>query len=157
MDVLQLLPIHGRPPILSSHMFACLSFARLIHSVQAGYDPDFCLLQQITRLFPSEFTDEKCRHFISLLIKSCTFVDFFDDPAIPKTATYIFGRKAPGQIIHAQVMTKLKIENRYRYNCAKDDEAQTETYWMPASDLATSFLNRNCKEPEELLHITKTF
>ena len=57
-DLLQLLPIDRRPPMLSPHMISSFKFLRLHHSVRATLDLPFQQLQKITRMLPSEQTPE---------------------------------------------------------------------------------------------------
>ena len=104
IDILQLKPIHGRPPLLSSFMITSHVFVRLQESVRAADDVDFQKIQKLTRIFPTDYTDEDKTTFRSLIKNNCTFVDSIDDPEIPKNATFCFGKKAPGQNIQADVM-----------------------------------------------------
>ena len=86
MDPLQLPPIQGRPPLLSPYLITCFMLFELKHSVRASLDSNFRRIQDITRMLPTQLTQEILEEFKSLIIQNCTFVPNWNDPRIPDLA-----------------------------------------------------------------------
>ena len=168
MDVLQLLPIVGHPPMLSSHCLTSFRFVRLEHSVRAFFDADFCRIQKITRMFPHEITEEVKAEFLDLFQRVFTFIDSLDDTtpdgdssaapgSIPRTATYVFAKKKPALDVQTKVVKRLIREDReYRRKVARDEEATSEGNWMDAAEPTVQALDRCCREPKELYFVRGT-
>ena len=155
MDILQLLPVEGRPPMLSSHMLTSFQFYRLQESVRSGRDPNFCEIQKITRLLPAELTSVVCQRFRQLIKNTCTFLPSFDSPAIPPNATYIFGRKLPGREIQEKIITNKRRTEDHRVSISFDEEMLYEGSWQEASSYTTALLENKVKEPHQLVLFKK--
>ena len=80
MDSLQLQPVDGHPPLLSSQVTMCFSFLPLEHSVWAAKCPALQHLVQICHLNHSALTEEIRQEFFALIEKECMFVPNWDDP-----------------------------------------------------------------------------
>jgi predicted GIY-YIG superfamily endonuclease len=151
MDIMQLLPIQGRPPMLSCHMLTSFTFCRLQNSVRSGQDPDFCKLQKMTRLMAHEWNSSTENEFRDLFKRTCTFVNSFDDDSIPRMATYVFGRKHPGQLIHDKVVKRRCQHEEYIVAHARDEEMVLQGNWIPnESDVTSRRLSATLKEPHDL-------
>ena len=149
-DILQLLPIDGRPPMLSPHMITSFQFTRLQHSIRAALDQPLQRIQAITRLMPTEVTVDIKNEFRSLIARHCTFVSSFDDPAIPDGAIFLFGRKEPGKEQQARKMAQLRAHGGIPVRAALDQETTTEGNWTPASTATKKRLDNKVREVREL-------
>jgi hypothetical protein len=150
MDILQLLPIWGRPPMLSPHMLTSFKFARLVHSVRAASDKNWQRIQKITRIMPTDLTPEIITEFQDLIRTNCTFVTSVDDPKIQKSALLVFGKKDARNQAQKDMVARMKASGGHTVSIAVDEEATKEGNWTAASDLTRQKLDRVCKEPAEL-------
>ena len=150
MDQMQLYPVEGMHPLLSSHVIPSFQFLRLQHSVRCGNDSNLKRLNKITRLQKSDLTEEVREEF-QILISMCNFVHSFRDPSVPKNATYVFGKKEPGQALLREIVRDIKQNHTHRVVIAEDEQSTRESSWTPATSHTTRRLNRSVKEPQELL------
>ena len=136
--------------MMSSHMLTSFCFALLQHSVRSGGDARFCELQKNTRLMPHELSADVQARFKLLLAQSCTFVECISHELIPPTATFVFGKKKPGEQIQEEIISKRKQNNSFLQCIAKDEEMIIEGNWVDASNLTVSRLNQKMREPKIL-------
>ena len=153
MDAKQLHPIQGMHPLLSSHVITCFTFLRLRHSVRAASDPTYRRIQKITRLPKADLTEEVKKEFVELVCgpNGFTFISSFDDPAIPRTAIRVFGKKEPGLKLQRKLIQDLKQHQEHRLSKASDEQSTNESVWQSASAYVTRRLNNETKEASELL------
>ena len=152
MDAMQLYPVKGIHPLLSSHTITCLMFLRLEHSMRAAKDAQLCRIQKITRMFPRQLINPLVKHeFVDLVSKTFTFVDDFHSDAIPRNATYVFGKKEPGRRLQSQQVQRIKSSHAHETSKCVDEQSTRESGWSPATGFTKRMLSRFSKEPAELL------
>jgi hypothetical protein len=97
MDVHQLKPIKGLPPLLCPVMISSFVYHEFMVSVQASQDPILQRIQQISRLSKATLENNPAvkEEFKRLLSKNCNCVDNIDDLSIPESAVYCYGRRGP--------------------------------------------------------------
>ena len=128
MDGFQLKPIQGRPPLLSAHMLTSFNLFKLEESVRAALDGELKKIQKITRVLPTDVTDEITSNFRALLSDNCVFCDSWDDPQITDNALRIFGKKAAGREAEKKLLLRMKqthAETAIFCNC-EDEESSLE-------------------------------
>ena len=152
MDIYQLLPIRGRPPIMSSHMLTSFVYSRLQDSMRAATDTNLQRIQKIICMLPHQFTDEVKTEFKELFKKTFSFASSFDDPALPRFATYVFGKKAPGMEIHDQMIQKLTQTCEFSCSESQDQEMTHHGNWIHASCNTSELLETKAKEPGSLYY-----
>ena len=149
IDIHQLLPFVGTPMLLSMNMMTEFTFSELNESVRAAKDPNLRRICQLTRT--TTWNDEKRQEFRNLLKANCNFVQSFDDPAIPRDAIFVFGRKAPCQKIEDLIVRKMRQSNATVIMAeAYDEESSTAGNWRGASPAASRMLSQKVKTKKEL-------
>ena len=153
MDPLQLPPIQGRPPLLSPYLITCFMLFELKHSVRASLDSNFRRIQDITRMLPTQLTQEILEEFKSLIIQNCTFVPNWNDPRIPDLALRVFGKWEAVFAAELDLLNKIKNNSNVQtiLSLAKDEESTPAGHWKPASKITSARLSKKVKEPTELL------
>jgi predicted GIY-YIG superfamily endonuclease len=156
-DILQLLPINGRPPMTSAHMISSFRFAKLNHSVRAAKDANLRRIQLITRLMPTEFSNNIIHEFETLLIENCTFVADENSDEIPSEAMFVYGRRAPVKLAKNKAVEKLRESHHGNYSSrlSMDEECTTDGNWMTASATTVQQIDRKAKEPTSLYFFKK--
>jgi predicted GIY-YIG superfamily endonuclease len=153
MDPLQLLPVNGRPPILSPHLLTSFHLINLNESVRASNDRNLREIQQITRLLPSQLIPPVLRRFKTLIKNDCTFVRSWSDESIPRAALRVFGRREAVRRNEALLLSSIRSDASLLQLCcnARDEESTPEGHWQTASEPTSRRLSRMTKEPSELL------
>jgi len=156
MDKDQLLPVSGRPPLLSSNMVTSFTFVRLQRSVRAAGDALFQELQDITRLSCKEIEEapDIRQRFIQLVKTVFTHVVSFDDPRIKPTMLRVFGKRSANRKEETRLISQMRAVHRPRGEfltaTAEDLETTADGSWVGASAVTSHKLNRAVKEPMEL-------
>ena len=150
-DYQQLQPVEGHPPLLSPHILTSFVLKKLDYSVRAGNDPDLRRIQDYTRLSPRKFAQYRDK-FISDVVKYCTFVDRFDDPAIPTTTLRMFGKKKAAIVATETLLEQMKLiyGDSMVPSYANDQEATVEGVFVSATLATSQFLTTKVKEPIKL-------
>jgi GIY-YIG catalytic domain len=151
MDAMQLYPVDGIHPLLSSHTITCFLYLKLQHSVRAAQDASLQRIQKITRLFPQQLDDNIKEEFLQLVSTKFTFIDSLHSPKIPRNATYVFGKKEPGRKLLQELTTRIRNNHNYCISKSTDEQSTRESGWTLATAYTKKCLNRFCKEPSELL------
>jgi hypothetical protein len=154
MDVRQLKPIRGLPPILCPAMLCSFVFHRYYVSLRT-LDPALQKIQEITRMSSTELKKDGVREdFCKLLQDNCNFVDSMNDTHIPETAVYCFGRHAPCRRAEAKVLRKVKAKysNRLATRRSIDwEETKLQSSPVMASTATSLTLDRRMKNLRELI------
>ena len=97
MDASQFGPIDGLPILLSSHVLTEFVIITLTESVRAHGDPDFCQIQNISRMSPSLLKGNVGLEyqFKSLCSTCLTFMENWD--SVPPDAIRMNARRKPAQ------------------------------------------------------------
>lgn len=150
LDILQLMPFHGTPFMLSMNVITDFHFRELTHSVRAANDIHLQRICELSRTI--RWTQNEEKEFQTLITDNCNFVNDFHDPMIPKDAIYVFGRKAPCQYVEKIVLQHIEETTPLGYIISKayDEESSTAGNWKHASDPVQKRLNRNIKEKDIL-------
>jgi predicted GIY-YIG superfamily endonuclease len=150
MDVLQLLPFHGTPLLLSMNMMTEFQFRELNESVRAANDPNLRELCNLTRT--ATWTPVLEQRFKELLVNNCNFVSDFEDSRIPKDCVFVFGRKAPCQKAEEVLLRKLRDsrDSKVVMSPSFDEESTTAGNWKQASSPAQALICRKFKRKKQL-------
>ena len=111
-DILQFLPIQGRPPMISLHMITSFRFEWLCHYVRAAQDVSYRKIQAITRLFPNEFTGSIENKFCTWLITLSNLLNHLMTKRIPKGTIFVFDIKNLSKNKHKHY-EQIKIKIRW--------------------------------------------
>ena len=153
MDVKQLKPINGLPPVMMPSMLSTFLFHQFLVPLRTT-DSVLQRIQEITRLDARELDKAEIkREFIRLISDNCVFVESLADPAIPANATYCFPRHAPCYVAEQQVLERLRSQHQGAWRCktATDwEETQLAAYPVPASAVTSKALNTEGKTPQVL-------
>jgi predicted GIY-YIG superfamily endonuclease len=159
LDHLQLRPIKGIPFLLSPHIMTCFRMLQLKHLVRSAHDPNLQRVIDICRMTRQEYEDNPTviDELKELLRTHCTWVDNWDSPEIPRSATRCFGMRTPAHEAEARYINQVERE------CASSGSPflrvnatdlqmpqQSHASWTSASPWVVSELNRLVKEPENL-------
>jgi predicted GIY-YIG superfamily endonuclease len=155
MDVQQLKPIKGLPPLLCPVLISSFVYHEFMISVRASQDPILQRIQQISRLSKATLENDPAlkEEFKRLLSENCNFVDSIDDLSIPESAVYCYGRRGPCKDAEKNVLHKMKLRFPDLTVTRKAiDWEQTKYQQHPvlASEGASNSLDRVCKPPREL-------
>ena len=151
MDHLQLLPFKGTPVLLSLYVVTDFTFHRLTQSVRANNDPALREIINLTRTI--HWDAKKKKRLAELLRKNITFLDSFDDPAIPTDAVFVFGRKEPCKAAETIMIERMKLmyAGTFRTIQCHDEESTTGGNWHPANEGTTRRLDKKVKQQRELV------
>ncbi len=151
MDPVQLLPVKGRPPLLSPHMLTCYVFHYLRHSVRAGLDKNLMRIQEIARELPSKLTKQMIREFKSLIIRCCNHLRSWNDTTALTNVLRVFGKKEAAKEAEDVLLRdmKLKFPNMPRKE-SEDSESTLQGEWTVASNITSRLLSKKVKEPQML-------
>ena len=153
MDVKQLKPIKGLPPVMMPSMLSTFLFHQFVVPLRTS-DKILQRIQEITRLGAEELgTAEIKLEFISLISNNCLFVKTLADPKIPANATYCFPRHAPCRVAEQQVLERLRRQHQNVLRCktATDwEETQLAAFPLPASAVTSKALDNEGKTPQIL-------
>jgi hypothetical protein len=131
-------------------MMTSFKFARLQQSVRAATDAVWMRIQKLTRLFPTEMTEELQKEFKDLICKHCTFYDSFDHPEIPKSALVVVSRREARNMLRNKKIELLKQHGNYSMRKAEDLVRPTGGEWQAAQECHSLVLDRQYKEPSQL-------
>ena len=160
MDHAQLAPVKGLPFLLSSHIMTCFTMVRLSHSVRAHQDAEFQELQAIARMNPILLQSDPAHkiRFIELCKNVLTFVSSWEDPAITPDCHRLFSRRMSAQqsveLYIKQLQTTFRRDNvPFVSSLARDAQkpAYSRAEYVPATSHTSSLLDKDLKEPQELL------
>lgn len=160
MDHTQIQPIQQMPFLTSTLVMTCFVAVELIHSVRAHNDPEFQRLQEITRMSPDELkdSDELRNEFFELASRILTFVDDWKNQLIEPNMTRCYARKilAKNELNKAREGVKEKLQREsVEFFCSvasdKHRSGRTNAEYSQATQKSIDCLNKELKEPEELL------
>jgi predicted GIY-YIG superfamily endonuclease len=153
MDVKQLKPIKGFPPVMMPSMQSTFLFHQFVVPLRTT-DSVLQRIQEITRLDAGELNKAEIKHeFIRLISNNCKFVESLADPGIPANATYCFPRHGPCRMAEQQVLERLRRQHQgtWRFKTATDwEETQLAAYPVPASAVTSKALDTEGKTPQVL-------
>ena len=157
-DHQQLQPIKGKPFLISSHIISCFKFAKLQHSVRANSDPNFQRLQNIARMHPGYLSRNRhiLREFKELASNVFEFASDWTSDKIDPNTHRLYGKRYPAQEATRMYIEQVKsfLSNR-DIRESKSNDVQNPMYshgeWQTASAQTTRALNKEIKEPENLL------
>jgi predicted GIY-YIG superfamily endonuclease len=151
MDVKQLRPIKGLPPVMMPSMLSTFLFHQFLVPLRTA-DAVLQRIQEITRLDAGELDKSETKHeFIRLISDNCMFVESLADSKIPANATYCFPRRAPCRVAEQKVLERLRRqhEGAWRWKTATDwEETQLAAYPVPASAVTSKALDTEGKTPQ---------
>ena len=154
MDIIQLKPSDGIPPIFSSVMFSSFRFVEYNIPLRT-IDQDLRELQNITRMMNSELMAAGTYERFCTLMNKCTFVENKESNKIPKTGdvVYCFPRHEKCREFEKFVLEREKQKyTSIVFRTAKDYE-ETRTQLTPgkASPSTSDFLDRKA-HPSSVLY-----
>jgi predicted GIY-YIG superfamily endonuclease len=150
LDHMQLQSIGDRPSLLSPHIMTCFDTVMLHHSVRASGDANLRAIQDISRLLPTQWTEDIVRQFRHLIETNCTFVK--KDEQVSSHIVRIFGKHVATRIAeqnmlrHVRLIHLTNIISRH----SEDYESTPEGQWIPSSNVTSSYLDTKVKEPRVL-------
>mmetsp|Transcript_28417 Transcript_28417/g.59223 ORF Transcript_28417/g.59223 Transcript_28417/m.59223 type:complete len:556 (+) Transcript_28417:675-2342(+) len=159
MDPSQLKPINQLPFLTLLMMLTSFRIFKLKHSVRAHGDPDFERLQAITRMNPyALLSSNTLKTEFFQLACTLTYVPDWNDRKIGPNMMRAFSRKRPAvealRDYRQSIMRQLN-KDREVYVIAASWNTQrlrgANGDWAPASDHTVRSLNKELKEPEELV------
>jgi len=153
MDILQLPPITGRPCLTSSLIITSVQLLELQHYVRSRTDPS---LQRIITLSRSvePLTASEREEFLFLIENKCTHVERWNDLQITADVLRILGTKQGMKSTENMYYNTLREQNVPIVHKSCEDTQQLKSshnIWKTATDSVIRSLNRNTREPEELL------
>ena len=154
MDYLQLPPVSGRHPLLSPFFTSCFFFRELVESVRAALDDDFKEIQRISRLHTEDLASPETRsRFVELFKTTFSFVRDLDDPSLPRSKLFVFGKKAPIREREKYMLDQLRDQPDlvYRISTAIDEERTIDGNFRAASSITSNCLDGKVKEPRNLV------
>ena len=156
MDHTQLLPVSGRPLLLSSLIITCFVMVNLKTSVRCVDDDNFQRLQELLRMNYLKYTPQDYVELRHLLSTVPTFVSDWNSPEIGSNTYRLYGKKKPAiqatkdyiNSIRRNIEASNLLEKR-----AVDVEKMRNSHrdWIPAQPVTSEKLSRKVKEPETLL------
>lgn len=156
MDIKQLRPIKGLPPLLSPSMICSVVFHKF-ETVLRTHDVDMQRIQSISRIPPHELISNQSKllpEFTTLLGKTCNFVDSIDDENIPSNSMYCFTKNAACQKAQQKIISKLQQKHqKVATNRLSEDfeETRLQKNPVPASETTKLLLDRqSTKLPRDL-------
>ena len=166
MDPTQIQPINQLPFLTSTMVLTCFQAVELIHSVRAHGDPDFQRLQTLTRMDPFvlkqdiELKDE----FFNLASTILTYVPNWDDNRIHPNMMRAFSRKRPAQEAlndyRDSIIVQLSTDNiPFRISKSRDSQRTrgSNAEYGIATDASIQALNKELKEPSEIVFLEEVF
>ena len=109
MDIKQLKPVRGLPPLLSPSMISCFRYHEF-KVILRTFDKALQRLQEISRMSASFLRDnEQMKDEIKNLLcdAKCNFVKSINDPSIPSDAIYTFPRNETCSKVEKQVLARM--------------------------------------------------
>jgi predicted GIY-YIG superfamily endonuclease len=155
MDVQQLRPIHGLPPLLSPCMISSFVYHEFLITLRTN-DCHLQRIQAITRKSVRDFENEPGlkEEFRSLIKTYCMFVDNINDHRIPTDSTiYCFARHELCKKAEAKVLEKAKRRFGHRMVMRKSidwEQTRHRTYSSLASSSTSNALDSVAKVPRKL-------
>lgn len=156
MDIKQLKPIKGLPPLLNPSMISSFRYHEF-KVILRTFDKPLQRLQQISRMPASylrsspEIKDE-IKHL--LVEAKCNFIKNIDDPKIPQDAVYCFPRNETCARVEKQVLRKLTQKFGKMVVCSKSidmEETRLQVIPVAASKTTSRALDaHNIKLPSKL-------
>ena len=164
IDHTQIQPIGGRPLLTSCHMLSCFKMVALSNSARASGDPAFQLIQDIARYTHRTFEENPALidEFASLCSDNLTFVNDWDDDAIPASTMRLYSKKVPAKDASKQFVDRVRrqVEECDRREIRSEDVEKSRYShqdWNKASQSNITKLEQKCKEPTELLFFEVLF
>ena len=154
MDVLQLQPIDGLPPVMSPLMFCNFVFLRLERSMRATNDLVHQEIQALTRLSSHEYNKRQTAERLKeLLINNCRFVEAVDSPEIPLNAIFVFATHDACCKARKRVLNRMRAKYGSRFITREsEDWEQSLTQSLPvtATQSTKCALDKKAKEVARL-------
>ena len=154
MDVLQLQPIDGLPPVMSPLMFCNFMFFRLETSMRASNDTVHQEIQALTRL-PSYryYQAETVERLRQLLVNNCRFVSAVDALEIPLNAMFVFATHDACSRARKKVLNRMRCKYGSSF-LSKDSEdweqSLTQSLPIAATESTKCVLDNKAKEVRRL-------
>ena len=156
LDHTQLLPVSGRPLLLSSLIITCFVMVNLKTSVRCVDDDNFMRLQELLQMNYLKYTSQDLVELRNLLSTVPTFVSDWNSPEIGSNTYRLYGKKKPAIQATRDYINHMRrtidapdlLEKR-----AVDVEKMRNSHrdWIPAQTATSEKLSRKVKEPETLL------
>ena len=160
MDASQFGPIDGLPILLSSHVLTEFVIIAMTESVRAHGDPDFCQIQNISRMSPSLLKGNVGLEyqFKSLCSTCLTFMENWD--SVPPDAIRMYARRKPAQEASEEYVNacQRQFDNSGTQYCichSVDSQGPVgsraeRSQAMPNSPIVR-YLNGKLREPQKLI------
>jgi predicted GIY-YIG superfamily endonuclease len=156
MDVRQLKPIHGLPPLLCPSMTSSFLYQKLDIPLRTN-DPSLCAIQAITRMSKKQLTEnpEIKRTFFALIGDHCNFINDVKDSRIPLSGTiYCFAKHGPCQRAEKEVLRRAQQRFKGLVTSRKAIDWEMGRHQRDpvlASTVTSDCLDNKTKPPRELL------